>query len=121
MADAAADNTLMRALVLLALGVVLGIAQNSSPPLVNLGRLSIARVFAGGRNGGPDAEGFYGVRNAFDGGSNIINGINYSTWDAGSPEDYIIVRFSRPVTVTGVVVQGSQASWMPPPASISPR
>ena len=55
-ADATADNTLMRALALLVLGAVLGTAQNSSPPLVNLGRLSIARVFASGSNGSADSE-----------------------------------------------------------------
>jgi hypothetical protein len=71
-------------------------------------------VFASGRGGGPDAERFYGVRNAFDGGSNIINGINYSSWNAG-PEAFVIVRFSQPVTVTGMVVEGSRVSYMPSP------
>src|SRR5579871_3707396 len=81
-------------------------AQTSAPALINLGRLSIARVFSGGRAGGVDADKFYGVRNAFDGGSNVINGINYSSWDSG-PRDFVLVRFTQAVTVTGIVVEGS--------------
>jgi len=104
----------MRAVLLLTLAAVSAAAQDTAPSLANLGRLSIARVFASGRQGGSDAETFYGVRNAFDGGSNILNGINYSSWDAG-PEDFAIVRFSRPVTVTGIVVEGSRSSYTPSP------
>src|SRR6185369_9567394 len=68
-------------------------------------------VFAYG-GGGPDVEGFYGVRNAFDGGHNIINGLNYSSWHAGA-FDFVIVRFSQPVTVTGILVSGS-SGWPSP-------
>jgi hypothetical protein len=108
----------MRAPLLLALAAGYCGAQNTAPPLVNLGRLSIARVFSGGRAGGQDAEKFYGVRNAFDGGSNIINGLNYSSWVSG-PQDFVIVRFSQPVTVTGMVVEGSRVSYTPSPGSFT--
>ncbi|MGD0015412.1 MAG: hypothetical protein ABSD56_13480 [Bryobacteraceae bacterium] len=86
---------------------------------MNLGRLSIARVFASGGDGGPDAKEFYGVRNAFDGGSNIINGLNYSSWSPASQQGFVIVRFSQPVTVAGVVVEGSRSSWVRLPESFT--
>lgn len=109
----------MRSPVLLALAAVSCAAQDPIPPLVNLARLPITRVFAGGRNGGPDAEGFYGVRNAFDGGKNILNGINYSSWNADGPQGYVIVRFSQPVTVTGMLVEASSSYGMPAPENFT--
>jgi hypothetical protein len=112
------DNTFMRPSMLLALITVSSAAQDATQPLVNLGRLSIARVFGSEHGGGPEAEGFYGVRNAFDGGSNILNSIKYSSWNAG-PAAFVIVRFSQPVTVTGIVVEGSGFSWMPSPESFT--
>ena len=101
----------MRAPMLLAFMVVSCAAQDSALPLVNHGRLSIARVFAMESAAGPDSERFYGVRNAFDGGTNILNGINYSSWLAG-PGAFVIVRFSQPVTVHGIAVEGSRSSWI---------
>ncbi|MFL6351882.1 MAG: hypothetical protein ACJ74Z_08540 [Bryobacteraceae bacterium] len=112
------DNTLMRAPVLFALMMVSCAAQDLALPLVNLGRLSITRVFGSEHGGAPDAEGFYGVRNAFDAGSNILNGIKYSRWNTG-PGAFVIVRFSEPVTITGIVVEGSGSSWMPSPESFT--
>jgi hypothetical protein len=73
----------MRVPVLFALMMVSCAAQNSALPLVNLGRLSMTRVFGSEHGGAPDAERFYGVRNAFDAGSNILNGIKYSSWNVG--------------------------------------
>jgi hypothetical protein len=108
----------MRPPILLALAAACCGAQNTAPSLVNLGRLSIARVFAGGRAGGPDADGFYGVRNAFDRGTHILNGINYSSWVSG-PQDFVIVRFSQPVTVTGIAIEGSRVSYEPSPESFT--
>jgi hypothetical protein len=108
----------MRAPVLFALMMVSCAAQGSALPLVNLGRLSMTRVFGSEHGGAPDAERFYGVRNAFDAGSNILNGIKYSSWNAG-PGAFVIVRFSEPVTITGIVVEGSGSSWMPSPESFT--
>jgi hypothetical protein len=91
------------------------LAEGSEHDLVNLGRLSIARVYASGCNGGrPLENAFYGVRNAFDGGRNVVNDINYSTWASNGPEDFVVVRFSEAVTVTAVVIE-SGSVYDPPP------
>jgi hypothetical protein len=104
--------------VLLAPSGATGHAQEAPPPLVNLSRLSIAAVFASGANGGRSiADPFYGVRNAFDGGRNLVNGINYSSWGSASAQDYVLVRFARAVTVSGVAV--SHASSLPGAESLA--
>src|SRR4051812_23712045 len=87
-------------------------AQDTGAVLVNLGRLSIARVFATGGRESFEADKFYGARNAFDGGSNVLNGINYSSWH-GDPGAFLIVRFSQPVTVRGIVVEAGDSSSLP--------
>lgn len=114
-----ADNTLMRMLVLLAFAAVSCAAQDSAPPLVNLGRLSIARLSAGDCDGSPDSGNrFYGSANAFDGGRHMVDGFNCSTWYS-CPESFVVVRFTQPVTVTGIVVEGSSVASMPSPDSFT--
>ncbi len=88
-------------------------AQESATPLVNLARLPIARVFTDGQRG-VDSEKAFGVRNAFDGLSNFQGSAGFSTWLA-APNAFVIVRFTRPVTVTGVIVEGSRKSDMGSP------
>jgi hypothetical protein len=101
-------------------------------PRVNLGRLSIARVFVSDVNGGRAADNpMYGARNLFDGGKNVINGINYSYWLSGDGPHWALVRFSMPVTVDAVIVkidgeQIPQKFWVhlrsgsPPQLTMSP-
>ncbi len=85
------------------------LAESSEHDLVNLARLSIARVYASGSNGGrPLENAFYGVRNAFDGGRNVVNGIKYSTWDSDGAEGFVLVRFSEAVTVRAVVIESGE-------------
>ena len=86
-------------------GAVPCLAGSSEHDLVNLARLPIARVYASRSNGAPlQDNAFYGVRNAFDGGKNVVNGINYSSWTA-SAGDFVVVRFSEAVTVRAVLIE----------------
>jgi tetratricopeptide (TPR) repeat protein len=107
----------LRPALLIALAALSATAQPAAQALVNLGRLSIAKVFSGD-TGGTRSSPFYGIQNAFDGGTHIVNGINYSSWDSG-PRDFALVRFSQPVTITGFVVEGSSSSWKQPPDSFT--
>ncbi len=86
----------------LLLGAAVSLAQDQSPKLINLGRLSIARVHESGVN---TENQFYGPRNLFDGGTHVINGIHYSYWIPNSPASMVIVRFARAVTVAGIVME----------------
>ena len=103
----------MRALAALAF-IAAAWAQNPAPPLVNLGRLSITRVFGGGSNGGPDADGVYGVANAFRGGADLPDDARPGFWYSGGAQDYVIARFSRPVTVTGLLIEAGGGFAKPP-------
>jgi len=89
-------------IVWLLLGAAVSLAQDQSPKLINLGRLSIARVHESGVN---TENQFYGPRNLFDGGTHVINGIHYSYWIPNSPASMVIVRFARAVTVAGIVME----------------
>jgi hypothetical protein len=72
--------------------------RGQGPELVNLGRLPIARVFSSG----PNSSYVEGVRILFDGKSSVNQAI-YSSWT--SVGTWVVVRFSRPVTVHRVVVE----------------
>jgi hypothetical protein len=96
------DNPLMRAWWLLAFTAISCVAQNSDSPMVNLGRLSIARVSSSGPNSDDKC---FGVRNAFDGISDRLEPEDCSYWYSDAPQDFVIVRFSQPVTVAGIVVK----------------
>ena len=74
--------------------------------LVNLARLGITRVWASSVNGKrPQDNPFYGVRNMFDGGKNVINHTNYDYWQSAPGELHTIrIRFERPVTVKTLIV-----------------
>jgi len=76
---------------------------------INLGRTDFAAVAAASTNGGrAPGNKFYGIRNAFDGGENWHNNINYSYWlSGGGLGMFIEVRFDHPVTVTGIVLEGA--------------
>lgn len=100
------DNPLMRALLLLAFTAISCVAQDSDPPMVNLGRLSIARVSSSGRNSGDKC---FGVRNAFDGRSDLLEPKDCSYWYSDAPQEFLVVRFSQPVTVAGIVVKNTPA------------
>ncbi len=78
--------------------------------LVNLARLSITRVRASSINGNrPQDNQYYGITNAFDGGRNIINNINYTWWLSSSiPVHWIRVSFAVPVTIHSVVLETTQ-------------
>lgn len=85
-----------------------GIVEGTAHP-VNLGRTSLATVDASSVNGGRALDNkFYGVVNAFDGGENWHNKINYTYWlSGGGAAQWIEVRFDRPVTVTSVAVDSA--------------
>ena len=78
---------------------------------INLGRTDFAAVSAASSNGGRSpGNKFYGIRNAFDGGENWHNNINYSYWlSAGGQSMYVEVRFDHPVTVTSILLDGGPA------------
>ena len=82
-----------------------GIVEGTAHP-VNLGRTSLAAVRASSVNGARALDNkFYGVVNAFDGGVNWHNKINYTYWlSGGGPGQWIEVCFGHPVTVTSVAV-----------------
>ncbi len=89
------------------IGAVPCLAGSSEIDLVNLARLPIARVYASRSSEARlQDDAFYGVRNAFDGGRNVVNGINYSTW-LPSAAAFVVVRFSEAVTVRAVVIESS--------------
>jgi len=75
---------------------------------VNLARTSLARVGASSVNGDRAlANPHYGVLNAFDGGENWIDGINYTYWlSAAEQNPWIEVRFDETVTLTEIHVEG---------------
>lgn len=78
---------------------------------INLGRTNIAAVSSSGVNGGrPDTNGFYGVRNAFDGGENIISHINYTYWLSNGGPAWIDVAFDHPVVMRSAEVDGPAAT-----------
>jgi hypothetical protein len=53
-----------------------------------VGRLCNGFVYANGVNGGDDEDSpFYGARNAFDDGQNVVKGIQYSSWESGKKSD----------------------------------
>lgn len=82
-----------------------GAAVSAEP--VNLGRLAIASVVTFDPDGARGLEDrYYGPANAFDGGINIISGINYSTWTRAKAENEhsVSVRFEKPVAVSHVVI-----------------
>ena len=76
---------------------------------INLGRTSLAAVSASSVNGGRALDNIiYGVPNAFDGGENWHNKINYTYWLAGGGAgNWIEVQFDHPVTVTEVQAEGA--------------
>jgi len=83
--------------------------QGQSPELVNLGRLGIASVFSSGGN--PSSTYMEDVRILFDGNRSVNQAIYSSMSSIGT---WVVVRFSRPVTVHRVTVEAGSA---PKPAS----
>ena len=80
---------------------------NSAAP-INLGRTSLAAVSASSVNGNRDlANQYYGIPNAFDGGENWVNSLNYSSWLAsGEASPWAEVAFDVPVTLSSISVDG---------------
>jgi len=75
---------------------------------VNLCRTSLARVAASSVNGGrPLNNMYYGILNAFDGGENWINDINYTYWLATGRAGFVEVYFDFPVSITSIYVEGA--------------
>jgi hypothetical protein len=74
---------------------------------INLARCQNARVSVSSVNGDQEmASPYCGVRNLFDGGSHMVNGINYSYWltQPGNDRPWARVRFIAPVRVSRVVI-----------------
>lgn len=76
--------------------------------VVNLARVTDAKVIASRINGDRKQDDVYfGVLNAFDGGTHFFRNTSYSTWGADPRDEdpWIQVCFSKPVTITGLVVE----------------
>jgi len=82
-------------------------AQTHMNELINLGTLKGTVVDASSVNGGRTLYNrFYGVRNLFDGGENLINGINYTYWLTDSASrHWIKLRFEAPVEVHLIMLE----------------
>ena len=82
------------------------VVEGTAKP-INLARTDFASVSSSGVNGGrPPSNKFYGVQNAFDGGEDRHDGINYSYWlSDGADSQFIDVHFDHPVTVTSAHVE----------------
>lgn len=96
----------MRAMLVLSMALNGG--QALSEGLVNLGRTSIARVYASSVNGGRAMSNqYYGVLNLFDDGEHVVDGINYTYWlsDAGQARHWIRVTFDELVEVHSFVIE----------------
>lgn len=90
-------------------------AGGKKPALVNLARLSIARVSVSSVNGDRAIDDqFYGAQRLFDADSEFINGINYDSWLSESSPAWVVVRFTRPVTFSGLVVTIKKNHWYDP-------
>ena len=92
---------------------------NSEKSQINLGRLKETIVSASSINGARNGDNpFYGVKNCFDGGRNIINNINYSYWLSGTPGDHgqhsINVRFPTAVKIDELWIITPGLSQPPP-------
>lgn len=90
------------------------IAQSQSQ-LRNVGRLCTAFVYANGVNGDDDEDNrFYGARNAFDDGQNVVNGIHYSSWLSGKKAEWIRIRFAQyagPLSVEAIAVRAEDPDY----------
>lgn len=86
------------------------VVEGTAKP-VNLARTSLAAVTASSVNGSRSlANGFYGIRNAFDDGENEINGLQYTYWlTSGEPSPWAEIRFDEPVSITSVFVTGGSS------------
>ena len=83
------------------------IVEGTAKP-INLARTSLATVDATPPNGGrPLNDPYYGILNAFDGGDNWHQGINYSYYLGNGSSANIVVQFDKPVTVTSIHIDGT--------------
>ena len=75
--------------------------------LINLGKLNDTVVDASSVNGGRALDNqFYGLRNLFDGGENLINGINYTYWLTDTAtRHWVKVRFAAPVEIRSIMLE----------------
>lgn len=87
------------------------VQAESDSDLVNLARLSIARVTASSVNGTRDYDNpFHGVLNLFDDGAGYqTNNLNYTTWLTDNEQQHWVkIKFSKPVKVYSVIVESLQ-------------
>jgi hypothetical protein len=83
------------------------IIQGTAHP-INLGRTSLASVTASSVNGRRALNNiFHGILNAFDGGENWVNNINYTYWTASGGSGFVDVYFDHPVSLTSIYVEGA--------------
>ncbi len=102
------------AFLLLAAVTCLGPLPGEEAP-TDLGRTSLAFVRASSVNGGRgQGNPYHGVVNAFDGGSHVLRGINYSDWSPDpEPGAWVEVCFDVPVTVHRIIVTMSGERAVP--------
>lgn len=76
---------------------------------INLARTSLAMVHASSCNGDrPLSNKYYGILNAFDQGSNLVNNINYSDWlPKCTQQEWVEVEFSSPVALSALILEGA--------------
>lgn len=83
------------------------IVQGTAHP-INLCRTSLTSVTASSVNGSRSLNNiYYGIANAFDGGENWINNINYTYWLAMGRTGFVEVYFDYPVSLTSISVEGA--------------
>lgn len=86
---------------------LLGALDARAEGVTNLAKLKNTVVDASSVNGSraPDNE-FYGLQNLFDGGQNLINGINYTYWLSDSAtRHWIKLRFEVPVEIQSIMLE----------------
>ena len=94
---------------LIVFGVVTGqpIQSREAAQSVNLGRLESTRVSVSSVNGKREQNNpYYGAQNLVDGGRNLIDGINYTTWLSDQDASHWIrMEFRNPVDIKSIMLE----------------
>ena len=94
---------------LVVFGVVTGqpIQSREAAQSVNLGRLESTRVSVSSVNGKREQNNpYYGAQNLVDGGRNLIDGINYTTWLSDQDASHWIrMEFRNPVDIKSIMLE----------------
>jgi hypothetical protein len=91
---------------LVVFGVVTG-QPIQSGDAVNLGKLESTRMSVSSVNGKREQNNpYYGAHNLVDGGRNLIDGINYTTWLSDQDaEHWVRMEFRKPVDIKSIMIE----------------